>query len=145
MTLFWRPQLAVGNESIDHDHKYLILLINTVELVLLKPGGRKHLIEAFDALESYAREHFEREERIQIAARYTHYDQHKVEHESLLRTLSDLRSQLEIGLWSNDDSDAIDPGEAERISAFLRAWLVDHVVANDLKMRNIFKPRLIPR
>lgn len=145
MPLFWRPQLEVGNESIDHDHKYLILLINTVELVLLKPGGRKYIIEAFDALESYAREHFEREERIQIAARYTHYDQHKVEHESLLRKLSDLRGEVEISLLSDDSSDTIDPAEAERISAFLRAWLVDHVLAKDLKMRDMFTTRRIHR
>lgn len=145
MPLFWRPQLAVGYEPIDHDHKYLILLINTVELVLSTPGNRKYIIEAFDALEAYAREHFDREEGIQIASRYTHSDQHKIEHKALLNKLSDLRGEIEMSLLAMDSEDEIDPAEAERISAFLRAWLVDHVVAKDLKMRDMFATKRVVR
>ena len=34
MPIFWRPQFRIGQDDIDADHRYLILLINTVELVL---------------------------------------------------------------------------------------------------------------
>ena len=40
MPIFWRPQFRIGHDDIDADHRYLILLINTVELVLRFPDDR---------------------------------------------------------------------------------------------------------
>lgn len=145
MALFWNAKLAVGDESIDKDHKYLILLINTVELVLSKPDARKYIIEAFDALEAYAREHFEREEKIQLAISFKHQDEHRLAHKALLKSLSDLRGEVEVSLLSDLSSDTINPAEIERIAAFLRSWLIKHVVAEDFKMRELFKSRRVIR
>lgn len=43
MPIFWRPQLKIGHEEIDADHRYLVLLINTVELVLRFPEQPQHV------------------------------------------------------------------------------------------------------
>lgn len=34
MSIIWRPQMSVGNEIIDTEHRYLLCLVNTLELSL---------------------------------------------------------------------------------------------------------------
>ncbi len=145
MPLFWKQQLAVGHEVIDNDHRYLVLLINTVELVLRVPGNRHYILDAFDALQDYAKAHFEREERLQIAARYPYYDQHKLEHQSLLDQLADLRSKVELDLLGDDSDNAVAEKDGDEITDFLRSWLVEHVVGQDLKMRQFLTPKKVLR
>ena len=70
MPIFWRPQFRIGHDDIDADHRYLILLINTVELVLRFPDDPRNVDLALIELRRYAEYHFEREERIQIAYAY---------------------------------------------------------------------------
>ena len=67
MPIFWRPQFRIGQDDIDADHRYLILLINTVELVLRFPDDPRNVDLALIELRRYAEYHFEREERIQIS------------------------------------------------------------------------------
>ena len=43
MPIFWRPQFRIGHDDIDADHRYLILLINTVELVLRFPDDPRNV------------------------------------------------------------------------------------------------------
>jgi hemerythrin len=136
--LFWRKQLAVGHPDIDADHRYLIHLINTVELVLRFPENPEHLKLAFDELQHYAAEHFEREEKIQIAWGYTHYDEHQQEHRKLLDSLALLRKTMEEAMASSDPQEALRQ-HSGYVTDFLRKWLVDHVMKNDLKMVDLFK------
>lgn len=145
MPLFWKPQLAVGHDVIDQDHRYLVLLINTVELVLKVPGNRHYILDAFDALHEYAKEHFDREERLQIAARYPYYDRHKLEHQLLLQKLADLRSRVEMDLLGDDADSVIAEKDGDEIIGFLKSWLVDHVVGQDLKMRQFLAPQKFVR
>ena len=133
--------MSIGNEDIDSDHRYLILLINTVELVLRHPEKPEHVLQAFDELDYYARRHFDREERIQIAWGYIHYDEHKVEHQRLLDALAALRMRVETAVSApggRTDELAAQSGE---ISTFLRHWLIDHVMKTDMKLAELFRKR----
>lgn len=139
MPLFWRKQMNVGHPEIDADHRYLIHLINTVELVLRFPENPEHMKLAFDELEHYAAEHFAREEKIQISWGYSHYDEHQQEHRRLLESLSLLRRMMEKAM-----AETSPPADALRehsgyVTDFLRKWLVDHVMKTDLKMIDLFK------
>ncbi len=143
LPLFWRKQMNVGHPEIDADHRYLIHLINTVELVLRFPENPEHMKLAFDELQHYAAEHFQREEKIQIAWGYPHYDEHQQEHRKLLQSLALLRSTIEKAM-----GEAATPAEALRehcgyVTDFLRKWLVDHVMKTDLKMVDVFKGRKV--
>ena len=63
MGLQWRDQLSVGNDLIDGDHKYLIDIINKVE-VSMKANNRAELMALLDELGHYGKTHFEREELV---------------------------------------------------------------------------------
>ena len=69
MPIMWRDQISVGNDAIDQDHKYLICLINSVELALSHEDTVKHLPIFIGQLVEYTKEHFIREEEIQKKAR----------------------------------------------------------------------------
>lgn len=139
MPIFWRPQLRVGHEDIDTDHRYLILLINTVELVFRFPEHPEHIEMALNELHMYAEKHFEREEKIQIAWGYTHLDQHKMEHRKLMEGLDALIAKVRTAL--SDSSSGMDTIKAEgaEITSFLRAWLLDHVIKTDMKLAELFR------
>ncbi|PTD98234.1 hemerythrin [Pseudothauera lacus] len=130
--------MAIGHPEIDADHQLLIYLVNTVELVLRHPEHIEQLSMAFDELERYAHEHFEREEKIQVAWGYRHLDEHKGEHRKLLDSLKLLRKTVEQAIVDSDDPQAAVRQHSEHVSQFLRSWLLDHVVKVDTGMRELF-------
>jgi len=141
MPIFWRQQLAIGHNEIDADHRYLILLINTLELVLRFPENPSHIQQAFDELDHYARGHFEREEKIQIAWAYTHLDAHKLEHRKLLDALAALRMKVDTALAHPQTATEQIKEQSAEITAFLRHWLLDHVMKEDMKLIELFRKR----
>lgn len=139
MPIFWRPQISIGHDDIDNDHRYLILLINTVELVLRFPEDGHNVELALDELRRYAGKHFEREERIQVACGYLHLDQHKLEHRRLLQELDALIERVRLSLTASAAGlDAIKE-QSPVITQFLRKWLLDHVMKSDMQLVHLFR------
>ncbi|WP_170826921.1 bacteriohemerythrin [Magnetovibrio blakemorei] len=124
MTIEWNDKLSVGNEAIDEDHKHLVKLINAYEKAVSE-NNLKVLGLAFTALEKYAHEHFEREEKIQQAVHYPHRNSHREAHKALLQAVEAKHKQIE-----NHEKINI-----EELSSFLRSWLIDHVVKEDMKLK----------
>lgn len=139
MPIFWRPQFRIGHDDIDNDHRYLILLINTVELVLRFPDDPRNVEAALTELRRYAQYHFEREERIQIAYGYIHIDQHKNEHRELLGEIDALAQRLSATLEDPDGGVEGVKAQSAEITAFLRKWLVGHVMKTDMKLVPLFR------
>jgi hemerythrin len=130
MTLVWRKQLEIGDEKIDLDHKYLICLINTVELTLRTPEHRDLLPTTLAQLVDYTHTHFEREESIMLAIRYSRYDQHKLQHQLLIKELSAIQQKIEAkgdGEFSNE--------ECTSLGTLFRHWLLDHLIKEDVLLR----------
>jgi hemerythrin len=130
MTLIWRKQLEIGDEAIDTDHKYLICLINTVELTLRTPQNRELLPTTLAQLEEYTHTHFEREESIMLAIRYSRYDQHKIQHQLLLKELAAIQKKIE----AKGDGEFTEE-ECTAIATLFRHWLLDHLVKEDTQLR----------
>lgn len=139
MPVFWRPQLKVGNDDIDNDHRYLILLINTVELVIRFPESPDNIETALNELHHYAEAHFKREEQIQIAWGYRNLDQHKLEHRKLMEGLESLMSRVKQTLSNPETGRDVIEAESGEITDFLRKWLIQHVIKSDLLMKDLFK------
>ena len=130
MTLVWRKQLEIGDEKIDIDHKYLICLINTVELALRIAEHRDVLPTTLAQLVEYTHTHFEREESIMLAIHYTHYDRHKHQHQLLIRELVAIQQKIEEkgdGVFSSEECDAV--------ATLFRHWLLDHLVKEDMLLK----------
>ena len=143
MPIFWRPQFRIGQDDIDADHRYLILLINTVELVLRFPDDPCNVDLALTELRRYAETHFEREERIQIAYGYLHLDQHKREHRALLAEIDVLAQRIRATLDDPDGGVEGVKAQSGEITAFLRKWLVDHVMKADMQLAPLFRKPVV--
>ena len=130
MPIQWRKQMSVGNLIIDLDHRILICMINMVEYALKEPDDLTQLRDAFDQLADYAREHFEREERIQYKVGYRHYMDHKQAHQKLLARLDEVVSDIEAMKSTAELSK-----KSASIVQLLRDWLLDHVLKEDMKMK----------
>ncbi|MCU7843797.1 MAG: hemerythrin domain-containing protein [Candidatus Thiodiazotropha sp. (ex Monitilora ramsayi)] len=123
--------MSVGNHLIDMDHRLLICKINLVECALQSPGEEAaHLRLALDELEQYTVEHFDREERIQLAIDYTSYGDHKYLHQGLVKRLQEIKQ----GILGIEDRERL-VEESSGIVELLRDWLLVHVLKEDMKMR----------
>jgi hemerythrin len=138
MALQWREQLSVGNDLIDTDHQRLIEIINQADSSL-QSASRAGLLTALDELDKYSRVHFTLEEKIAQAVGFPDLGQLHASHMLLLETLN--RIAQEIGeQW--------DKAAAEHFGQFLRDWLINHVIKEDMLLKPYLKkysPRFDPR
>lgn len=92
--LVWKPEFAVGIESVDFEHEQMIKLINEIydEMKMRRDADS---IEQFmgDVLFAISA-HFALEERIMRESGYAEYDAHKEDHEELLDQVRDLMDQF---------------------------------------------------
>lgn len=141
MSLVWREQLSVGNNVIDGDHKYLIEIINEVEQSL-KAKDKGKLAATLDKLAKYSQVHFDREERIARAAGYTQVPNLSQTHQALAHKLEQMTGEID-GLGQTWSAEAI-----AQFTGFLRDWLLDHVIKEDLLMKPVLQkhsPSFDPR
>ncbi len=131
MSLVWREQLSVGNDTIDADHKYLIDIINRAEQGMAAKN-LKGLAAALESLSRYSQEHFAREEKIAKAAGYEQVPSLNQSHVALIEQLDQVKTEIsQMQEWS--------PEAVERFANLLRSWLIDHVVKEDLLMKPILQ------
>ncbi|CAD5366426.1 putative Hemerythrin domain-containing protein [Rubrivivax sp. A210] len=130
MPIQWRPTMSVGNEWIDGDHQQLIFLINTAEMALGPDGDRIALDEALQRLDAYTQEHFAREEQIMKAVCYPRYVEHRASHRSLVERLAALSLQIRASKAGTPSAEEVD-----QLVGLLRSWLIDHVLKEDLLMK----------
>ena len=146
MAIVWREQMSVGNDVIDLDHKYLICLMNSVELAL-KHEDTLELLPVFThQLVSYTEEHFAREEDIQKKAQYPLAAEHKREHSELIAKLGNLtyivddftdkKSKGELDLKEEEEMN-------QKILELARQWILEHVIREDKRME--YYLRKLPR
>lgn len=128
MSLLWREQLSVGNDVIDSDHKYLIEIINRAE-ISLSSKNRHELLVALDDLGHYSRLHFDREEKIASAVGYTQVSHLSQSHKELLGHLDQIRGEID-AMGQDWSAEAV-----EHFTKFLRDWLINHVIKEDLLMK----------
>ena len=130
MALIWRDSMSVNNDSIDHDHRYLVCYLNTVELALQNPKEKEVLITSLTQLYNYAYEHFMKEEIIQQKISYPDITSHRMEHKKLLEELMELKNKMK----QEYNTEEIEKRYDEIVS-FLRHWLVDHVLNTDMLLK----------
>jgi hemerythrin-like metal-binding protein len=124
MTLLqWQDNFSIGIEEVDHEHRELIGLINTLHdsLAADRSAGR---VEAFlgEVLTDISA-HFALEEKVMRARRYDALAAHKADHERLLDDLRDLMDEQAAGTALDD----------ERFAARLSAWFGGHFATHDAR------------
>jgi hemerythrin len=129
--ILWRPGMMVDGGIIDADHRHLIDIVNS--FAHHRAQGRAVLTHAEDCLNSlkfYATTHFAREERLQVLVGYPERQQQRSEHDKLATAVDDMIWRVQRTL---NDQDAV--ALADELALLLRRWLLNHILAHDLRMR----------
>lgn len=122
MLITWSDELSVGIDSIDEQHKMLINIINSLHEAL-ESGNKKNDIESiFDYLNVYIRKHFAYEEQLFDQYGYVETEEHKAEHEVLLKQLKDLHQKMNEGNFM----------VAIELMAFLKDLFTIHLLKVDM-------------
>ena len=153
--------MSVGNSIIDDQHRYLICLMNTIEIALRDNKNKDILKTAIDQLFEYTEYHFIQEERIQQKIKFPKAAEHKQEHQRILKDLNSIKQQIDklLGKDSSDDQDSSqaetdkDISDAElnqlleedqsnigeldmaELAKLMRLWVIDHVLGRDRDMK----------
>ena len=131
MPIEWRDEMSVGSKVIDTDHQELIDLINIFEKSMEAFENKDNIVAALKQLEEYSQRHFEKEEMFQELIEYPDLEKHRISHQQLVAELSDFITKL-----SEKDMVLNDEANRDQFVEFVRHWLIDHVIKEDL----LFKP-----
>ena len=121
----WEESFATGIPYIDNQHKELIKLTNDLYHACL--GGEEKMEAGFkDAMHrmvEYVRFHFSSELKLLKKIKYPSYDDHKTEHDSLVRKILDAVKEYEAGKKYVPNS----------FVRTLKDWVFGHIAVMDKK------------
>lgn len=122
MLVRWDEKYRVGNDQIDQEHQYLFELMNAFYDGYLEKRDRAQLLILLNRLVDYAQRHFRNEEALMKSSGYADVEAHSARHEKLVEQVFDLNTRLSDRAF-NPEHDTV---------AFLKGWLTDHIVHQDL-------------
>ena len=129
--LRWGPDLSVGVEAMDEQHRRLVDLVNTLYQAMRGGQAGEVLQEVLDELVDYTRTHFGREESMMSLHGYPELGKHRQEHEALVERVADLQERLRAGKAALG-VDALN---------FLKSWLIHHIQGTDGKYGAFFNEK----
>lgn len=123
----WKEEYCTGIASVDHEHRELVELINTLHADMQVEPTRENVAEALGEIFAQISAHFALEEKIMRDSRYRAYNEHKLDHETLLDELRDIMDSID------------DDGEftADELSLDLDRWFSDHFRTHDAKLHKL--------
>ena len=124
MKIQWQDLYDTGIPEIDADHQRLVALINDLDDVLDEGGDLGRMGGVIDALIDYADYHFGREEAMMAQAGFGELVEHAVSHTEFGHFLG----QLVGGCMLSPSRET-----AATIRDYLQEWLLDHILAEDMK------------
>lgn len=122
--LTWKPEYAVGVESVDFEHEQMINLINEI-YDEMKTRKDVDSIEQFLGDVHFAiSAHFALEEKLMREAAYPEYAAHKDDHEELLDQIRGLMDQF-----------VLDPDKGyDLLQDHLSDWFAHHFATFDARL-----------
>lgn len=125
--LVWSPEISVGIEEIDEQHKILLGFINKVHKAIHE-RDQVHLEQAMDALLEYTKVHCAVEESMMRVLHYPGHDHHKELHDDLIAQLERLRKRVGGGRTA----------ATLELMFELKRWLLDHIQHDDKRYTGFF-------
>lgn len=122
--LGWKPEYAVGVESVDYEHQEMIRLINEIYDEMKSRKDADSLEQFMGDVHFAISAHFALEERLMREAGYAEYEVHKEDHEELLDQLRRL-----MDLLVNDPEEGF-----ESLKASLSDWFERHFATFDARL-----------
>lgn len=123
MFIKWKKDYETGNPIVDHQHQHLVDIANELYDSIKEHGDIDHAYITFKELIQYTQTHFAQEETLMQNIKYKDFEKHKKQHQELIKTIHDLKDKFD----SNKKEICV------KTILFLKEWLIDHIVAEDLK------------
>jgi diguanylate cyclase (GGDEF)-like protein/hemerythrin-like metal-binding protein len=128
MQFFQLDQIfQTGNAKVDEQHQHLVKIVNEFgKLTERNAAGPGAVEKVCSELLDYTKYHFAEEERLMATSGLDqrHLNQHRQQHEYLLKEIRSLRQDLALG----------DVSAGEFFFEFLVNWLVFHILGTDMLM-----------
>jgi hemerythrin-like metal-binding protein len=122
--LIWDKTLSVDVREIDDDHRRLVELFNLLNQAVTKGEARNYIEALLEELICLTAWHFKHEERLMIKHGYKNLQAHKVEHQQLIESASELRQKFQ------QQGKTI----AEKEIEFMEKWLTGHILGADMEL-----------
>jgi len=122
--LEWSPELSVGIDAIDAQHRTWISHFNAVLEAVESNKDQETVISTLDFLSSYTEKHFSTEEKYMKENAYPAYAAHLAKHNDLKATVADLVRDFR--------EDGVSRQLADAINTLLCNWLVGHIREMDM-------------
>jgi len=120
----WREEYSVGVASVDHEHKEMINLINTVYDNLSSNAPKEQIEDFLGEIYTKISAHFALEEKIMKVKGYDEYEEHKQDHERLLDEIRDIMDFYQTdGYFSDKD-----------LADQLERWFSEHFRTRDARL-----------
>ena len=125
MTLLtFKPEYSVGIESMDHEHRELIRLINELYEEMKERHDPASIEQFLGDIHAAISSHFALEERLMQRAGYEEYEAHKEDHEKLLDQIGDMM----------DEFDEDHERGARLLEQSLSSWFSSHFSTFDARL-----------
>jgi hemerythrin-like metal-binding protein len=115
----WTPDLAVGHDKIDDQHRQLFKAANALAEAMWDGKGAEEVRKTVEFMAEYAVFHFKDEEDVMLKNSYPGYAAQKQAHEKFLKDVSDLKTRFE----STEVSSAL----AIEVLTNACNWFRDHI------------------
>ncbi len=116
--------MSVGIDVIDNEHKMLIEMVARLSDAIDNNDADEVVLEIFERLELYVKEHFSREEALMATLNYARLPPHKKQHQKFIKKISEFKTTLQ-----ENYSIAV----AEEVNLFLFNWLTNHILIEDMR------------
>lgn len=93
--MLWTPDLSVGVELIDEQHKALFEKAEQLFEAGKNNRAKEYVGELLRFLDEYTRKHFGDEERYMLSINYPGYNEQKAAHMAFIAKLDDLRKEYD--------------------------------------------------
>ena len=123
----WDDAWNIGIAEIDEDHHKLVELVQRLFGALITAQGTDYVNQIVIELIDYTKFHFDREEKIFKEHGFDQLEHHKEQHEILCMRVMDVTQDL----LRRGPSEEV----TEDVYHFLRHWLSDHIIEEDLKFK----------
>lgn len=124
----WRDDFKTGDAAVDHEHRELIDLMNTLFDAMTEGAPTDETLRSLGEVFARISAHFALEEREMVEAKYGAFPDHKDDHEDLLDEIRDIMDAYEVGAFS---------AERDAFGERLRDWFVNHFKTHDAKLHGV--------
>lgn len=119
MAIKWNPELEIGIEEIDRQHKALINAVNNFLQACTEGKGKEEVGRTMNFLSDYVVTHFNYEQEYQKKFGYPKYEEHLKMHQAFLKEVENLKRQYE--------KEGVSLHFAIQVSRKVVDWIITHI------------------